>query len=141
MRLLLIGFAMLIFGLPLGSQSESGDVYSISVVQAALRWRTSEAKVITSMSQRNLARLGDGVSIALLKLLDDQALTDPKTLQGFLPIIRDAFNQPQFIVVDIDKQPKVTLFLLSRLQRDVVDFETQREIQETINFVKGKTAS
>jgi hypothetical protein len=140
MRLLSVISAILVFGSSLHSQSEPGEAYTISIVQAALRHRTGAKKIIFSQVQKNLARMGDAVSIALLKILDEQALTDPKTIRDFLPIVRDAFAQPQFISINIDKQPKVTLFLLSRLQRDIVDSEAQQEIQQTIDFVKGKTA-
>jgi hypothetical protein len=140
MRLLQLISAILIFGLPLAGQSEPENAYSISVVEMAWRMRSGETKIITSPIQKNLARLGDGVSIALLKILDEQVLTNPKAIKNYLSIVRDAFEQPQFISIESDKQPKVTLFLLSRLQREIADPETRQEIQQTIDFVKAKTA-
>jgi hypothetical protein len=62
-------------------------------------------------------RLGDSVSIALLRILDEQELVDPKTVQTFLPLIRDSFSYPPIIALQVDKKPKVTLFLLKYLDQ------------------------
>jgi hypothetical protein len=95
--------------------------------------------LIIAKINTNVARKGDQVSIAILKILNEGELTDPHAVERFLPVIRDSFSQPQLISLDIDKKPKVTLFLLNFLQRSVPDPQTRREIAETIRFVNEKT--
>jgi hypothetical protein len=119
-----------------GGQSEEADPYSISLVQKALNAR-SQGMTIAKI-QTNLSRKGDLVSIALLKALNEGELTDPHVVELFLPVIRDSFSQPEIISIDADKKPKVTLFLLNFLQRNVRDSKTQRDIEETIKFVNEK---
>jgi hypothetical protein len=83
--------------------------------------------------------MGDGISIALLKALSDRELSDPHTIEVYLPIIRGAFSEPQLVTTDIDKKPSVTLFLLKHLQKSVSNSQTRQQIEETIRFVEAKT--
>jgi hypothetical protein len=140
MRLfLLVCCAILAFAGALQGQPDESSAYSISIVKFALQMRSGGQWVIFSPTQRSLARLGDGVSIALLKLIEEQDLTSRDTARALLSIIRDAFEQPQLIEIDVDKEPKVTLFLLRYMQLRVSDSEVRRDIQETIDSVKAKT--
>lgn len=140
MKLLMtILFGILCFPASTIGQSEEADPYSVKLVQAALRTR-SEGLIIAKV-QTHLARMGDGVSIALLKIFSEAELEDPQTVQAFLPIIRESFSQPQFISVDTDKKPMVTLFLLKQLKRNITDARTDGYIEETIKFVNEKAAS
>jgi hypothetical protein len=82
---------------------------------------------------------GLAISIALLKILDDQDIRNPATVRDFLPIIRSAFSAPQFASVESDKKPRVTLFLLEHLQQEINDVQVRLEIEQTINFVRAKT--
>jgi len=79
------------------------------------------------------------VSIALLKILDEQDLTNPSIVEALLPLIRESFSYPSIISIDVNKKPSVTLFLLAYLQRNVTDSRTRQDIQQTIDFVKQKT--
>jgi len=125
---------------PMIDQSEGGaDPYSVEVVRKALTLRSGGRIIIQSWNQKHLGRMGDGVSVALLKIFDERELTDPGTIRDFLPIIRDAFNQPRFISVESDKKPSITLLLLDYLRQKVVDTQTQLGIEQTIEFVKEKT--
>ncbi len=134
-------WVILTFGALLGGQSDEpgqSDAYSISSVKTALSMRAGGRKVIFSVTQKQITKLGDGVSIALLKILDQGHLVDPQTISDFLPIIRDAFDQPQLIMTEVDRQPKVTSFLLTYLQQNFSDPAVLENIRETIEFVKSK---
>jgi hypothetical protein len=98
--------------------------------------RADRGKFINSATQKQLHRLGDGVSIALIKILGEADLVDPKNIKSFLPMIQDAFAYPDLIARDMDKKPTVTMVLLKYLGQTVTDTETQKEIQETMAFVK-----
>jgi hypothetical protein len=39
----------------------------------------------------------------------------------------------------VDRKPKVTLFLLSYLLRNIADAQVQHEIQQTIDFIEKET--
>ena len=120
---------------------ESSDPYSIRLVSFELSMRSGGRKFRHSFTQKGLHRLGDGVSVALLKIFDKEQLTDDKTARSILPIIRDSFSHPQMISVEVDKSPKVTLFLLDYLRGIASDSQAKDEIQRTIDFVKEQTAA
>src|SRR5262249_31542523 len=116
MRILeVVSCGLLVFAAARGGEVNEADPYAISVVQVALKMRSAGHKFILSQTQKHLARLGDGVSIALLKILDGQDLTIPQMVSEVLPIIRDSFAQPELISIEVDKKPKITLFLLNSL--------------------------
>jgi hypothetical protein len=136
MGLLAMGFTM-----PQGDESDKTDPYSLQTVGFELRIRSGGLYVVHSWTQKRLARLGDAVGIALLKILSTQDMQSLQTVKGLLPIVRDAFAQPDFISVESDKNPKVTLFLLDYLRHKVSDAQTLRDTEETIAFVKEKTST
>jgi len=113
MRLTLLVCAVLMLAGFLAGQSD--DCYSIGVVTDALKTRTGTQKIVHSWTQKYFARLGDRVSVALLKILDERDLENPRTVKEFLPVIRDAFSQLESVAVPEDKEPKVTMFLLVSL--------------------------
>jgi hypothetical protein len=94
----------------------------------------------TSWAVKGFQRLGDGTSIALLKIVDEKDMTDTKIVEGILQVIRDSFSYPPIISLGVNKKPKVTMFLLNYLQHNVSDTQTQRDIQEAIEYVKHQTA-
>ncbi len=141
MRLFALLFsALLVCCTPVPGQTEGDDPYDLKLVQANLRIASRGAVELPSVA-KNFQRLGDGVSIALLKILDEQELTKPNNVQALLPLIRQSFSYPSIISVGANKKPGVTLFLLSYLQRNISDAEIKREIRETISFVKEKSGS
>jgi len=123
----------------LAAQSQ-GDPYEIQLVQGALSARSGAEKIVRSVTQKHLSRLGDRASIALLKILDETELTDPQTIRAFLPLIEVAFAEPRFISLEVDKKPSITLLLLNHLREAVGDENTQRAIQQTIDIVGGRAA-
>jgi hypothetical protein len=137
--LALICCSLLILVLSSTGQNAEPDPYCISIVKFELQMRSGGRYVIHSWSQKRLYRLGDGVSDALLKILEDSDLKNPQTVRDLLPIIRDAFTQPYLIAVEADKKPKVTTFLLDYLRQNVPDPQAQLDIQQTVEFVKSKT--
>jgi hypothetical protein len=137
----LICCVLVTFAISLSAQSEDADPYSIRVVKDALAMRSGGQIVIRSWSQKHLSRLGDSVSIALLKILEGSDLKNPEKVRDLLPIVRDSFSQPQFISIEADRKPKVTLFLLDHLRQNIADAQVQREIEQTMEFVKERTGS
>jgi hypothetical protein len=113
------------------------DPYSIELVRTALK--TQSEGILIAKVQTHLARMGDGVSIALLKILTEDDLTKPHSVESFLPIIREGFSQPQLITNATDRRPQVTLFLLVHIRSDVPDVRVQGAIEDTIQFVRQKT--
>jgi len=126
---------------PVGGQIESDDPYSMTFVQTNLRIASATPGLIVGAVVKNWQRLGDGVSIALLKILDEEDFRNPKTVESFLPLIRQSFSYPPIVSVDVNKKPKVTMFLLRHLEQNVSDAQTRRDIQETIQYVEHQTAS
>lgn len=118
---------------------EDSDPYSLRLVSFELKMRSGGKRVIHGSTQKRLPGLGDRVAVAPLKLLDQQQLSDAQTVRDFLPIIENAFLQPQSISIEADKKPDITLFLLYYLRQNIADVETRQAIQQTMDFVKQKT--
>jgi hypothetical protein len=123
----------------LGAQSENGDLYSVRLVQTALN--EGSQGFVVSVVGKQLSRLGDGASIALLKILDDHDFANSRTVEGCLLVIRASFSSPQIVSNEIDRRPKVTLFLLKYAKENNSDPQVRKHVQETIEFVERSTRS
>ncbi|HEV2303945.1 MAG TPA: hypothetical protein VGR93_00365 [Candidatus Acidoferrales bacterium] len=119
------------------SKNETADAYSIALVRNVLA--THSTGVITSWTQKNLPRLGDEVSIDILKIFSDRDLAQPRTVESFLPIIDEAFSEPQFISLDANKKPQITMLLLEHLLSRIADPVVRQQIKQTITYVKTQT--
>jgi hypothetical protein len=138
------GITIFLLMLPLmsltGSQDqERDDPYSLSIVRFELKMRSGQSRITHSFSQKHLARLGDGVSVALIKILDEQEMINPTTVSAFLPMIRDAFSQPALISPEVNRKPQVTLMLLSYIRERIKDLNLGAEVESTANFVREHT--
>jgi len=129
---------LLTFAIPLNGQLNEADPYSIDFVHKALSLHSQG--IYFSVVEKNIPRRGDQISIALLKIFTDVELSTPEIVRSFLPLIQQSFSQPEAISMDIDKKPRVALFLLNYLQRNISDTQTQRHIEETIKFLQEKAA-
>jgi hypothetical protein len=121
------------------AESNESDPYSLGLVQNVLQLRSGGRIIIHSWDQKRLARLGDGIGIALLKILTEDNLRDSLKVKTVLPMVRESFADPDLIAVDSDRQPNVTLFLLHDLSEYASDGETRAQIQDTIKFIEQKT--
>ncbi len=128
-------FAIPLMALPSHAQ-EDQDPYSIAIVRFEIRMRSGEPSARHGFSQRQLGRLGDGIAVALIKILDEQQMLDPGTLGAILPMIREAFSQPELITIKANKQPQITLLLLEHIRQKVGDRRIYDQINETTTFVK-----
>jgi len=88
---------------------------------------------------KTIPRLGDACSIAILKLVDRHDLADPKTAIVVLSMINNAFAHPDKISIHLDREPRVTMFLLDYLLETIKDSEVQSKIRWTIQYVKQQT--
>jgi len=129
---------LLTFAIPLNGQLNEADPYSIDFVHKALSLHSQG--IYVSFVEKNIPRRGDQISIALLKIFTDVELSTPEIVRSFLLLIQQSFSQPEAISMDIDKKPRVALFLLNYLQRNISDTQTQRHIEETIKFLQEKAA-
>ncbi len=117
---------------------ERDDAYSMNLVKSLLQ---HPAQMGAGFSEKQVNRLGDRVSIALIKILGDDALRNPEKIKTILPLIRSSFLYPDLISIAEDRKPKVTLFLLRHLERDVKALDLKREISQLITFIQKQTAA
>src|SRR6266478_6112080 len=71
--------------------------------------RAREHRVELSWLQKENQRLGDSVSLALLKIYGRRRISKPRNIQAFLPIIKEAFLYPALISDSDNKVPTFTL--------------------------------
>jgi hypothetical protein len=110
--------------------------FSLSTVEGALKVREEHFPLIATYDKL-LAQLGDNAAIAILKLVSPKDLLKPSTVDGCLYVIVGAFSNPQVISGDINKDPKVTLFLLGYLYDKENDPELKKHIEQTKEYVEN----
>lgn len=115
---------------------ESRDPYSIAVVKNILH---QPSKLNSGFSEKQLNRLGDKVSIAILKIFSDEELKEPENIRAILALIRHAFDAPEVISIESDKHPRVTLMLLRFLESGSADEAVRVEVSGIIQFVQERT--
>ena len=118
---------------------EIDDPYDLALVKSFLK--TYPKGIHIGKIQTHMQRLGDKVGIALLKISSGTELKNSQTIREFLSAIHLSFEHPEFISLKEDRDPRVTLFFLEHLERDVNDPEVRQEILQTIKFIKEKTAA
>lgn len=114
------------------------DLYSLRLVKESVK--NPDLALGFSVTEKHVNRLGDRVSIALLKIYDADDLKDPQNIKKYLPIVRAAFVSPLIVRLAEDRKPKVTLFLLTYLQKEVTDANLKAQISETVEYVKEQTS-
>jgi len=121
------------------AQQQASDPYSLKIVRNAMH--SLSIGVMLPPDLKLVPRLGDGCSIAMLKIVDRRDLTDPKTVRVIVDMIHNAFARPQDITLADNRDPKVSLFLLQYLMEKVSDPELQQQIRQEMEFMKSQTDS
>jgi hypothetical protein len=111
------------------SQTQTrNDPYEIDFVKTLLSIEPGSPEA--SIFDKYNNRLGDQISIGLIKLLDEKQLLDPATVKTYLPIISDSFVEARLISSQEDLDPKATLFLLHCLKQNLKDAELRKQVTE-----------
>jgi thiol-disulfide isomerase/thioredoxin len=92
----------------------------------------SSPSIVSTWDIKALWPLGDEAAIALIKMYPEAFLLQPRNLNTALLIVSAAFEQPSMIASPDDREPRVALFLLKVLQRDVGDEKYKEKIAEVI---------
>ncbi len=128
-------FLVVMLSLVTGVASSQGrDEYSTDFVKQYIE--IQKTGISLSIEEKNVVRLGDRVSIAVLKLYDERQLSDPNVVRTFLPVIHKAFQDPGLIQIEEDRKPQVTLFLLTALEKNTQDQAVKTDISALIDYVK-----
>ena len=117
---------------------QGNDPYSLLNVRSAMD--NLSKGVVFGGDMKTIPRLGDACSIAILKLVDRQDLSERKTVVVVLAMINNAFAHPDQISINLDREPRVTMFLLDYLLETVKESEVQSRIRWTIQYVKQQTS-
>lgn len=141
MRILGFTWCLLVCCLSLAAQSVQDEPYFIPTVRTALEGASSQPHIFTGSMEKQLRRAGDAIGIALLKILDDRDLANPARVESFLPIIRVAFSCTECVSTQVDKKPRVTLFLLLHLDASASDPKVRSEIQDTVKYIRVQTGT
>ncbi len=91
------------------SEERDADAYSIRLVKEAVK--NPGFALGLSFTEKEINRLGDRVSIALLKIYDVDGLRSPHNIKNYLRIVRAAFVAPRIVQIVEDRKPQVTMFV------------------------------
>ena len=136
-----IGFILLFFSSAFAQdkvKEQDEDIYSIRLVKESVK--NPELALGFSVTEKHINWLGDRVSIALLKIYDEDGLKDPQNIRKYLPIVRAAFVAPRIVRLPEDRKPKVTIFLLTYLEGKVTDANLKSQISDAIRYIKEQTS-
>ncbi len=111
MKTIMCVFIILVTSSCLAQNLEPEGPYSVTTMRNFLDFPES---LSTGFAEKRINRLGDGASIALMKILSSDQLRDPVIEDRILTLLNMAFQAPA-IVRPEDRHPKVTLLLLSYL--------------------------
>jgi len=117
--------------------SMSKDKYLLDNVRSFLN--LAEEGGMESHAELGVQNMGDGVSIAALKITDPNDLLKPEFAKAYLKMARAAFSRPEITVCAEDKSPQVTLFLLGYLREKVNDRDLQDQIDSVKQFIRDQT--
>jgi hypothetical protein len=140
--IIIICSALLLFSSVFAQDKVDGqDQYTESIRLVKRDIESRELGFSLSVIGKRIPRLGDGVSIALLKIYKGDALEIPENIRNYLPTVRAAFTAPKLIRLSENRTPEVTIFLLTYLERRVEDESLKAQISDVIKFVKKQTSS
>ncbi len=102
----------------------------IRIVTRALEER--KINLAAGITEKQNARLGDNVAVALLKLYSREELINPDNVRLYLPVIRNSFPHFRSGEKPCHRNPKVTLFLLQWLKGELEDRQLKEEVSQLI---------
>lgn len=115
--------------------SAPDDDYSVAFVTSALDFMKRGGGSSFEMKQFwPLNQLGDGVSIAVLKIYDKNDLVKTENASAYLIVVRNAFSNRSQVLHKSDLEPRVTQFVLDYLEEKEA---ANPVIQKRIAYVKG----
>jgi len=117
--------------------AQSSDQAETSV---ATLFRQVSSGYITGNAEKPVNRLGDAAAVALTKIFADRT-PDAKDVETMLVVFREAFGRPTIVVIEADRQPRTTLFLLKYFDSLTFDTELKIKIAEVRRFVVEQRAS
>ena len=116
------------------------DLYPVK--QVRIVFQTSGTQLGISWIDKRIWPLGDGVSVAVMKIMDANKLIEPENCTIYLRLVRLAFSLPRAITREENKDPNVTLFLLAYLkEKESQNAALEKEIEFTELYVKNQTAT
>jgi hypothetical protein len=104
------------------------DPYDIAFVKSMIEQQKQAVVVSLGFEEKYIYRSGDRMSISILKIFSEEELIEPSNVKAYLPLIREAFEFPKLIEHEADREPKVTLFLLHFVEKNVKDGEMRKEV-------------
>jgi len=107
--------------------------------EAVKRILTSPNAFASGYNEKIVNRLGDGAAIAIIKIFTAKELVKPENVNQILSIVREAFERPEIVPVEEDRNPRVTNLLLRYLENQTTDSKLKTSIHKTEEFVENRT--
>jgi hypothetical protein len=113
---------------------ETEDCYRTALTR---QWvELSPEDVVGSASLHiTVYRSGDRIALGIAHAFSRKEMLDPKRLVRILNIVRVSFSRPYDIEREDDKNPAVTMLLLSVLDHDCGDGELKNKIVQTRKYI------
>lgn len=92
----------------------------------------------SSFLEKTIYRRGDRIALGIAHGFKRNELLDSARLTRVLSILRLSFSQPEFITHHEDRDPAVTMLLLSVLDHECRDETLRQRIAETERYVSSQ---
>jgi len=91
-----------------------------------------------SFLEKAIYRSGDRIALGIVHAFGRKELLEPDRLSRVLSIIRLSFSQPKYIARDEDRDPVVSMLLLSLLEHECEDKTAKQNIVDTEVYVSSQ---
>lgn len=91
--------------------------------------------------EKDVYRGGDRIALGIVHAFTEAELADTSRAARIITIVRLAFSQPKYITRDEDKDPAVTMLLLSFLENREGDPSLKQSIRDAEDYVSKQTGA
>jgi len=137
---LIAGIAILLtlcINRPLASQEQGDDPYHASMIRAWVEKGPEEVSGV-SYIYKTIYRMGDRIALGIAHGFTRKELEDPNRLEHILSLVRMSFDEPELITRLQDKNPAVTLLLLSFLEHAQQDPKRREQVRAAESYIDAQ---
>jgi hypothetical protein len=116
------------------SPAETEDCYRTALTRSWVELSPEDVIGFSGL-ETTVYRSGDRIALGAVHAFSHKDLLDPRRLVRILNIVRVSFSRPYDIEREDDKNPAVTMLLLSVLDHDCSDSELNKKIAETRKYI------
>jgi len=122
---------------PLASQEQGDEPYYASMIRAWVEEGPEEAAG-TSYIYKTIYRMGDQIALGIAHGFTRKELEEPSRLEHMLSLVKMSFDRPKYITRPQDRNPAVTVLLLSFLEHAQQDPKRKEQVRAAESYIDAQ---